>query len=271
LRIASLKVKNLRASDVLISLAAHAGDIRLNPLRAVLYQGKYEGSTRLDVRGNIPLLTLNDSLSNIQAGPLLKDLSGKDRVTGLATLSAKLTAQGTTPDALKRSLSGQAAFSFTDGAVKGINIARMLREAQATLKGGSTPQATTPDQTEFSELRGTVTLVNGIAHNNDLSAKSPLLRVGGEGMADLVKEYMDYRVSVTVVGTLQGQGGRELTDLKGVTIPIQVKGPFANLSYRPDLGAALSGRAKAKVHEKLDEQKQKLGDQLQDKLKNLFR
>ncbi len=271
LHIAGLKAKNLRVSNALITVAARAGDIRLSPMRAVLYQGKYEGSVRLDVRGNIPLLSLNESLSNIQAGPLLKDLYGKDRVTGLATLSAKLTAQGATPGALKRSLSGQAAFSFTDGAVKGINIARLLRDAQATLKGGSTTQAATPDQTEFSELRGTITLVNGVAHNNDLSAKSPLLRIGGEGTADLVKEYMDYRVNVAVVGSLEGQGGRELADLKGVTIPVQVKGPFANLSYRPDLGAALSGRAKAKVEEKLEEQKQKLGDQLQDKLKNLFR
>lgn len=273
LRITSLKLRNLRVTDTLVTLAARAGDIRLNPMRAVLYQGKYEGNTRLDVRGNIPLLSLNESLSNIQAGPLLKDLYGKDRVTGLATFSAKLTAQGATPDALKRSLTGQAAFSFTDGAVKGINIARILRDAQAALKGGGTSQPTSaaPDQTEFSELRGTVTLVNGIAHNNDLSAKSPLLRIGGEGMADLVKEYMDYRVNVTVVGTLEGQGGRELTDLKGVTIPVQIQGPFANLSYRPDLGAALSGRAKAKVEEKLEEQKQKLGDRLQDKLKDLFR
>ena len=273
LRIANLTIKKLHVSDTSVTLAAHAGDIRLSPLRAVLYQGKYEGSTRLDVRGNIPLLSLNESLSNIQAGPLLKDLCGKDRVTGLATLSAKLTAQGAAPDALRRSLSGQAAFSFTDGAVKGVNMARILRNAQTALKGGGSaqPQATTPDQTEFSELRGTVTLVNGIAHNNDLSAKSPLLRIGGEGTADLVKEYMDYRVDVTVVGTLEGQGGRELTDLKGVTIPVQVKGPFADLSYRPDLEAVLSGRAKAKVEEKLQEQKQKLGDQLQDKLKNLFR
>lgn len=271
LRIARLKLRNLRVTDTLVTLTARAGDIRLNPMRAVLYQGKYEGNTRLDVRGNIPLLSLNESLSNIQAGPLLKDLYGKDRVTGLATFNAKLTAQGATPDALKRTLTGQAAFSFTDGAVKGINIARILRDAQAALKGGGPPTSAAPDQTEFSELRGTVTLVNGIAHNNDLSAKSPLLRIGGEGMADLVKEYMDYRVNVAVVGSLEGQGGRELTDLKGVTIPVQIQGPFANLSYRPDLGAALSGRAKAKVEEKLEEQKQKLGDQLQDKLKDLFR
>ncbi|MDA1107686.1 MAG: AsmA family protein [Proteobacteria bacterium] len=270
LRITALKVKNLRLADALVVLVAHSGDIALKPLSANLYQGKYSGGARLDVRGKVPQLALDESLSGVQIGPLLKDLYGKDRLEGRATLSAKLTARGTTPEALKRTLSGNAAFSFTDGAVKGVNIARLLREAQARLKGVAAAPDSAPHQTDFSELTGTLTLANGVARNDDLAAKSPLLRVTGKGQADLVREQMDYLISVAVVGTLEGQGGGALTELKGLTIPVRVSGPFSDLSYRPDVNAMISDTAKAKVQQKLEEKKQELRDRLQEKLKDLF-
>ncbi len=45
LRIAKLKVKNLRMSDIVITLGASKGDIKLSPMSANLYQGKYSGAT----------------------------------------------------------------------------------------------------------------------------------------------------------------------------------------------------------------------------------
>jgi len=237
-------------------------------MSAKLYEGSYSGATRLDVRGKTPLLTLDESLQGVQAGPLLKDLFGKERITGKAMMNAKLTLRGAIAAEMKQTLSGSAAFSFTDGAVKGVNIAKLLRDAQAILKGGvaAGPAGDEPNQTDFSELSGTVTLANGVARNEDLSAKSPLLRVTGRGSADLVNERMDYLVNATVVATLEGQGGRGLEQLKGLTVPIRISGPFASLSYRPDVEAVVKGRAQ----EKLDEKKQELKQKLQEKLRDLF-
>lgn len=267
LRVAKLKVKNLRMSDIVITLGASKGDIKF-PMSANLYEGKYSGATRLDVRGKTPLLTLEESLRGVQAGPLLKDLFGKERITGTAALNAKLTARGETAAEMKQTLSGNAAFAFTDGAVKGVNIAKLLRDAQAKLKGGAAAATSgdEPDQTDFSELSGSVTLANGVARNEDLSAKSPLLRVTGKGSADLVNERMDYLINATVVASIEGQGGKGLDQLKGLNVPVRISGPFANLSYRPDVEAILKGKAQEKLDEKKDELKQKL----QDKLKNLF-
>ncbi len=242
LRAAKLKVKNLRMSDIVFTLNASKGDIRL-PMSANLYQGKYSGATRLDVRGKTPLLTLEESLHAVQAGPLLKDMFGKERISGTATMNSRLTLRGATEAEMRQTLSGNAAFSFTGGAVKGVNIAKLLRDAQAKLKGQPITADNEPNQTDFSELSGTVTLTSGVAHNEDLSAKSPLLSVSGKGSADLVNERMDYLVNATVVASIEGQGGNELEQLKYLTVPIRISGPFANLSYHPDV---------------------------QDKLKNLF-
>ena len=87
-----------------------------------------------DARGTEPKISLNEKLSGIQAGPLLKDLQGEERLTGTGDVSAKVTAVGAGADAIKKTLNGNVAFSFTNGAVLGINIARMIREGMAKLK-----------------------------------------------------------------------------------------------------------------------------------------
>ena len=103
---------------------------------------------------------------------------------------------------------------------------------------------------------------------------SPLLRVTGKGDINLPERSMDYLASASIVASLSGQGGKGLEDLKGLTIPVRISGPFSNLSYRPDVQAMIGDAAKAKIQEKVDEQKQKIeekvNDQIQNQLKGLF-
>lgn len=270
LRIGKLKVANLRATDVQATLNAANGVIKLHPLNANLYGGTYQGNVGLDARGDALQLTLDEKLNGVQAGPLLRDLAGKERLTGKATLSAKLAARGADGDALLRTLGGNAAFSFTDGAVKGVNIAKLVRDAQARLQGQAPARDDAPNQTDFSELRGTAVITGGILHNEDLTAKSPLLRVTGKGDVNLVDRTMDYVLGVALVNTLTGQSGKELTELRDVTIPVKVSGPLADLSYRPDVEGLLRGRVEAEVEKKREEVEQRLQEQLQEKLKGLF-
>jgi len=274
LRVGQLKASNLRLNAVQTKLDARGGLVKLQPLSAKLYDGVYSGHLTLDVRGKTPRVALDDTLTGVQAGALLKDLIDKDRITGKATVSAQLSAQGNSTDAWLQSLTGRTAFNFANGAVKGVNIAKLVREARAKLNNEPVPPDSGPNQTDFSELRGTGTLTNGVLHNEDLAAKSPLLRVTGQGDIDLVRESMDYLVKVSVVNTLTGEGGKEMSDLRGLTIPVKISGPFENLSYRPDIEAMLSDTAKTKVQEKIDERRQEieqdLQEKLQDKLKGLF-
>ena len=104
--------------------------------------------------------------------------------------------------------------------------------------------------------------------------RSPLLRATGAGTVDLVNEQLDYLLSAKIVGSLQGQGGKELEQLKGVTIPVKITGPFSKPSYKPDLSAVVSDqvkeKAKAQVEEKKKEVEEKLQDKLKGKLKGLF-
>ncbi|MBW2208527.1 MAG: AsmA family protein, partial [Deltaproteobacteria bacterium] len=275
LNVGSLKAFNLRSMNVEIQIKAKDGLLRINPAGAQLYNGEIRSDITFDVRKQTPRFSLVNDVVKVQAGPLLHDLTGDEKLLGTATSHASLTGSGIKAEAIKQSLNGKASFSFTDGAIKGVNIAALIRNARAKLKGQSAPKSTEPNQTDFAELRGTAVITNGLIRNDDLSMSSPLLRISGKGEVSLPKETIDYTLTTKIVGTLEGQGGTALGELKGVSIPVHVAGTFSKPTYTPDLGAALSDVAKEKLQEKVEEQQQKiqekLGKELQDKLlKGLF-
>ncbi len=270
--VGELKAAQLRSRDVTMQLKAKDGVVRVHPATAAMYEGNYKGDIKLDVRGKAPVISMNEVLSGVQVGPLLKDLSGQDRLQGMAELSAQLTAKGQTPDEFKRTLNGKMAFAFTDGAVKGVNLIRVIRKGQALLKGKSLPPTNEPEQTDFSELKGSATVRNGVIHNQDLSAKSPLLRVDGKGKVSLPAETIDYVVTTKLVGSLEGQSGKELEDLRGIAIPVQVSGTFSEPAFKPKLDSVIKDAAKKEIRKKVKKEiGKKLEKQLGDSLKGLFR
>jgi AsmA protein len=247
-------------ADVAINLAR--GLLKLDPILGQVYGGQYNGHISIDARrqqGKLPLLSANESLRNVQIGPVLKAITGSDTLLGQGNVSARLTARGQDMPALRSSLNGNLAISLENGAINGINVAHELRKAYAIYKGQPASAEGDVQQTDFSELSATAKVVNGVVINRDLAMKSPLLRINGEGKVDLVREHIDYKLNTSVVGSLTGQGGLELKELKGVTVPIAIKGNLRDPSFSLDLGRILEQRLKKELEKKLQ-------DKLQDSL-----
>ncbi len=264
-RIADLKVHNMQLDDIRLELQSGDGYLNLKS-KAGLYQGEYSGDFTLNVRPELPVVEIESGFNNIQIEPLLQDLTGEARLAGTTRGSVKVNSRGNSRNALEKTLNGDASFNFSDGAIVGVNIGKILREGMSRLEGKAIQQTDVPGKTDFSQLSGNATIKSGVVTNKDLSMKSPLLRAAGGGTIDLPEKHIDYLLEVSLVGTLQGQGGEDLSRLRGITIPLRISGPFSELSYKPDLSAALSGRAREKVQEKKDE----LKDKLKGKLKGLF-
>ncbi len=288
LRIDWLRAYQIRSEDVEVEISGKDGALRVHPARARLYEGRYQGDIRIDARGERPQVSMDERLTGVQVGGLVHDLTGQDRLSGTAQGRATLSASGRTVEALRRSLDGELAFELTDGAVKGINMAHLIRAAQARLEGRAPPPAAA-EQTDFTELRASARVREGVVHDA-LEGKSPLLRVDGEGRVDLVRQRVDYRLKAVVVGTLEGQGGRALAELKGVPIPVRVSGPFADPKIELDLAAAITEAQKQKLEKKLEQKlqeelggdtakerepeeqiKRRLEDEVQKGLEKLFR
>ncbi|HSJ48720.1 MAG TPA: AsmA-like C-terminal region-containing protein, partial [Gammaproteobacteria bacterium] len=275
-RIQTLKAFQLRSRDVLFTLKAKDGLVRVHPAQAKLYEGSYQGDMTFDVRRDTPRISMDERVTGVHAGPLLADLMGEERLTGQADVQVKLSGSGATPEAIRPTLNGNLAFAFTDGAVQGFDLVALLDRANAMLKGQPAPTDTGPEETRFTEVRGTATVTNGLVRNEDLAANSPFFRVTGAGTTHLAEETIDYLVRTAIVASPEGQGGKTLDELRGLTIPVHIGGTYSEPSYRVQLDEVLKQRIESEVKEKVEEQKQevedKLKQQLQDKLpKGLFR
>ncbi len=275
LRINKLKAYQLHSTDVRVTLNAKDGIVRVHPAAAKLYQGEYSGDITLNAQGKQPRIALNEKLSSVQAGPLLKDMTGEEKLLGRADISANLTATGVDPKRVQKTLNGNIAFGFHDGAIKGVNLAEMIRQAKAKLGKPVATQQSGPNQTDFSQLTGTAVINDGVVTNNDLKMLSPLLRVDGNGVVNLPAQSINYKTTIKIVDSLKGQGGKDLKDLEGLAIPLKYKCGFADKPtscISIDLEDAAKEVVKKKVKEKLgdkeDELKKKLEDKIDDKLKD---
>ncbi|HEY5700484.1 MAG TPA: AsmA family protein, partial [Gammaproteobacteria bacterium] len=254
--VGELKIANLRLQNVVLVAKGKDGRLQLSPLNAQLYQGTYAGNIVIDASGKQPpRLSLNEKLTGVQAGPLLQDLQGDAPVTGRADVFARLNASGADTNAMKRTLSGDTGFTFLDGTIRGIDMLNTLCKAFSGLNVTSlrkedliagllqfaAPKTTksSSNQTEFAELKGTLNISNGLAKNDDLSMKSPLLRVGGKGDINLATERIDYLATVALVSSCQGQGGQDFRELAGIPVPVRISGPLANPKYEPQIGAGI--------------------------------
>ncbi|SCZ64859.1 AsmA family protein [Thiohalomonas denitrificans] len=265
-RVGQLQAANLRSDDIRVTMRAEKGLFRAHPASARLYGGTYQGNVVFDVREEVPRLGMDERLDGVQAGPLLEDMMGEAHVTGTASVSAKLSARGLEQESVRRTLNGNAAFEFRDGTVKGINIAHLIRTALAKYQGRPAPEEEA-QETDFALLQGTFNIKDGLVSNQDLNAKSPLLRIDGQGTANLVSEELDYRVRTAIVGSLEGQKGKELEELKGVTIPLRITGTFQDPKFRVDVESVLKERVEKEVEERVEEEKGKLREELEEKLK----
>jgi AsmA protein len=269
LNVGQLQVNNLKLRRLAARIALLDGRLDVSPISAGLYGGTLDGSLRATAETN--QFAVKQKLDGISIQPLLKDLLGKDPLEGRGSVSLDLQTQGATVSALKKALAGQAALSLSDGAVNGINVAKLLREVKAGLSNKSvTTTASAVEKTDFSALSASFRIAGGVAHNDDLKLTSPFLRMSGGGDIDIANERIDYLAKVSVVNTSTGQQGKSLAVLKGVTVPLRLRGPFSELAYSLELGDLVEDLAKAKLDENKEQIKAKVVEKLGDQLKGLF-
>lgn len=279
-RVGQLQARGIKTQNLRVVMKAAKGRLDVAPLTAGLYGGSVNARAFAQADNR---LGLDATMTGVNIEPLMKDAIDKDILAGRGNVKLDVSTSGATVNGLKRGLDGSGSVALRDGSVKGINVAQMMRNARSFLSGGAggseTKTGSAAEKTDFSEMTATFVIKNGIARSDDLDLKSPLVRVGGAGQVDIPAGTLDYTVRASVVGTLKGQDGREVNELRGVTVPVKLSGPFDKISYTIDWGAAaqeaLKSRATEQLKEKLapkaDEQRKKLEERAKDALKGLFR
>jgi len=252
LKIDKLTKDTLLISNIAMQIKMRDGILDISPMTAELYRGLASNDINVDLRGASPKVKAKLNLQGFQIGDYLQAAMDKDVIDGTADVKADLRLTAADADTIKRSLNGTAAFKVSEGALKGVNIPDLIRRAKAALSGQQLPPSSN-QKTDFTELSGSAVITEGLVKNDDLLMRSPLLRVGGAGKANLPKEQLDYLVTAKLVASLSGQGGDDLKDLVGVPIPIRIKGSFSEPDWELDLKSVFEESIKARGKETIEE------------------
>ncbi|NOS97897.1 MAG: AsmA family protein [Methylotenera sp.] len=254
-KIGWLKLANVKTENVNLGLKAEGGVATLSPFSANLYQGNMSGTLKVDAR-TTPNIAFKQSMKGVSIGPLLVDAINNDMLSGKGTVNIDITTAGNSVGALKKALVGNASLNLADGALKGVDIAGSIRELKNKVNILKTKDANADKskKTDFSELTATFDIKNGVAHNEDLAMKAPILRLAkgdSRGDIDIGNETINYLAKPTIVKSLKGQEGADLDALAGFAIPLKISGTFTNPKYGMDFAAIGTALAKSNLLDKV--------------------
>lgn len=267
---APIDVSGLNYVDAQVRISANEaviGDARIAPLAldaklagGVLkagtanlgaYGGQVSGEVILDATTGAPSFAMHSDLVGVRALPLLQGLADFDRIDGKLQAKLALRSAGTSQRTLMANMQGTAFVNFQDGAIRGINIAQMIRSLTAgTLSGWQENQAPSQEQsTDLSQLSASFRIDKGQAVTTDLNLIGPLVRVTGAGTIALDTKMMGFRVEPKLVMTTEGQG--RSSEPVGFGIPVMIQGNWSQPRIYPDMAGVLDNpdAAYAKLRE----------------------
>lgn len=233
--VSQLIYDQIKISPVLIQATLSGGKLNAALTKFKLYNGAGKAVLIVDASGKTPAQMVQLSLANFDAYPFLKDAAGFQSIEGKGAITLDLTASGVSQRAIVSALNGTAKLEFTNGAIRGINIAKMMRMLGTGIVSGW--QGGEAEKTDFASLGASFKVTQGQAKTDDLHFAGPLVRMTGAGTVDLPARQLNFRVEPQLVATLEGQGGNK--DVQGLGMPVIVVGPWARPKIYPDIKGIL--------------------------------
>ncbi|MBB5519416.1 AsmA family protein [Amphiplicatus metriothermophilus] len=219
-----------------------------------VYGGAGSGRLVVNARGATPSLSGVFDVGAVQAQPFAEDLMRIDRLLGLGGFKLEFTAAGSTQAAIMRSLDGAGGFDLADGAIKGVNLAKLAQAVSNLRQQGFNPAAVAAavaaaqaphEETEYSEFLSRFSIADGVVDAPTISLVGPFVQMAGTGKIDLPAQTLDLRLIPKASTAADGEGGRSLA------IPLRVSGTFAQPRIAVDVEALARGRAESALQQLL--------------------
>ena len=244
---AELNIGKARFAPAAIDATLASGVLKATFSNLGAYDGQANGVLSIDASTNNPSYALQADVTGVRALPLLSSLADFCNVDGKMQAKADVRGTGDSPRAIMSSLTGSASVDVRDGAIRNLNLAKMIRALTSGILSGWQQR---PDQTtDLSQLSATATIAQGKATTGDLFLTGPLVRMTGAGTVDLGSKTLAFRVEPKLVMTTEGQGGS--ANPIGLGIPVIVQGTWNEPRIYPDVTGILDdpGAAYARLRE----------------------
>ena len=258
-----LTLAGLSFQNVSTPIVLGAGRAELAPARAEIYGGEFEGGFNVDTTGELPSLGLSGQAIDLELEPLVAALAGESPISGTGSFDLDLTGRGETVTDNLRGAEGRLSFALRDGTLEGFNLGRAFCAAFNAAERRPQPDDSVPEHTDYALIQGAATVSEGIAHSDDLLARTAFMDITGSGRLTLVDGQLNYDLESALTGPIEIRGCKEMSEMIGDSIPWTLRGTLADAEIRPDFEEYLRQRIE-------DEAEDRLRERLEERLREIL-
>ncbi|HBN91719.1 MAG TPA: hypothetical protein DD397_04080 [Hyphomonas sp.] len=247
LEVGSLTIGDVELTDAVMDVDLTDGLLTADLSQFKAFSGLWLGKLTVDARPATPKVGFDMQGQNVAVANLLGTLAGFDSLTGTGQFKVSAQSSGTSIDAIMQAIDGEVSTSLSDGVVKGLNVAALVRSASSlkqAIATGSIQELNFGEalsqnaETDFSSFNTVLKVNDGVANVDVMKLLSPILGVDGTGQINLAAQSMDLRLATSVDKSAQGQGS--VVQLNGIPVPIRISGAWTNPKVTPDLSGVSS-------------------------------
>lgn len=222
------------------------GLLVIDPMTAELFGGRFDGSASVDFNQQPPEVALSPRLSGIMVEQLAGLLTSTSPVAGRGEVALDLSFQGMTAPAILGSLDGSGSFALADGALRGIDLNRLIEEELSVSNLGEISRAF-GGETPFRNLTGTMRAEEGVIHLPDLALSADDFGLDGSGVLDFAGDRVQYNIDLQLGEALTSELPSRLRRATGGRIPLMITGPVAE----PVVSVDIAGIAQSALRDEL--------------------
>jgi len=232
---AALTIGDARFAPAAFDITLASGVLKSQITNLGAYDGNANADLTIDASTANPSYALRADLTGVRALPLLKGLADFDKLDGRMQTKISVRSTGNNHRAIMAGLQGTAFVVFQDGAIKGLNVAQMIRSLTSNTLNGW--QEGKEQATDLTQLSASFKIDKGQAVTTDLTLIGPLVRMTGVGTIALDTKQIGFRVEPKLVMTTEGQG--RANEPVGFGIPVMIQGPWGEPKIYPDMQGIL--------------------------------
>jgi AsmA protein len=243
----TLTLGNVVLKDARVNAILKNGRLKADLPAFTAFGGNWAGKIALDASAAKPAVSLDMTGDGVGVSSLLGTLAGFDKLSGTGIFAVSATSTGASIDEIMKGLNGDVSTKLNDGAIKGLNVAQLVRSKDSLLKALSSGQlqsldfssAISPEaSTDFSSFDTVLSVKNGVANVDLMKLLSPVLGIDGSGHINLGGQTLDLRLATSIDKT--GQGAGSVVQLNGIPVPIRLSGSWTKPKVTPDLSGVTS-------------------------------
>ena len=262
-KIDSMLASGATMENITMKVKTNGAKMTLDPVTADFYKGSLNTKVLIDAKATKNKVVVGHSMSKIQAGPLVTDLSGSELLTGIGNLNIDLNIDEPFSEIPLKSAHGNIDYTLSDGAIYGIDVFGMMQQGLGMLYPElKEAQTDGVKKTSFALMQINADITEGVLKTNTLKIESPFLLVDGDISIDLVNMTIDGSISPMLLDIPEQLVSDKYKKLLKVAIPVKLSGSLLEPSVKIDAKQLILNSQKERIEEEKDKLKGKLLDSL---------